>query len=228
MVGSVAGLLAVAVRSFLGTLLLFFLLGIAMAAVSYYLLSGLHWSYGLIAAIIALLECVIVGIFLSGKRAVTVTVVHGLRKHRFGSTVVHLVFGRLLGISAEPAGERGGMLVRAVERLPLAQVEKRLNDTVRNIVNAPSGGGLTGWIRRRVQLRLVAAVRACTLARFREEAAQHGSIDLVKVQTDLGDRIDGLLIGKLHGGINLWTLCVLVALPVQILLVDFLVLSLMK
>src|SRR5262249_33960841 len=120
-IADAAGLLLVAVRSFLGTLLIMVLLGVALAAASYWLLSGPHWVYGLIAALIALLECTVVGVLLAGKRAIVMAMVHGLGKYQLGSTAVRLVFDRLLDCSAErEQGERGGWVTRSVERLPLA------------------------------------------------------------------------------------------------------------
>jgi hypothetical protein len=228
-VGDVAGLMLVAVRSFLLTLLLLLFLGVALAAASYYIFSGSHWVYGLIAALVALIECVVVGIMLGAKRAVIVAVLHGLRKYHLGGAAVRLIFGRLLGVSAEGThGERGGWATRTAERLPLAQAEQRLGNAIHYLVRAPTDSGLTGWLRRRVQIRLTDTVGKLTLARFREEHAQHGGVDLAKVQTDLGDRIDSLLIGKLRGGINLWMVIALVGLPFQILVTDYIVLALLK
>jgi hypothetical protein len=228
--GDVAGLLLVAVRSFLLTLLFMLLLGVVLAAASYWILSGPHRGYGAIAALVALIECLVVGIILAAKRAVAVTLVHGLHKYQIASAAVRLIFDRLLGVSAERThGERGGWTTRTVERLPLAQAEKRLDTAIHGIVNAPSdGGGPTGWLQRRVQTRLLGAVHKYTLARFREEQAQHGGVDLAKVQADLGDRIDGLLIGKLRGAINLWMVVALVGLPFQILATDYIALALLK
>ncbi|HEY7426825.1 MAG TPA: hypothetical protein VH682_21495 [Gemmataceae bacterium] len=229
-VGSVAGLLLAAVRSFLLTLLLMLLLGATLAAASYWILSGRHWVYGLIAALAALAECAIVGVILAAKRAVATTLVHGLRKSHIGSAAVRLIFDRLLGVSAEEThGERGGWATKTAERLPLAQAEKRLGDAIRQLIHAPATeGGLTGYVRRRLQARLLGLVHKLTLASFREEDARHGGVDLAKVQGDLGERIDGLLVGKLRGGVNLWTILVLVGLPVQILALSYVVLALLK
>ncbi|HWG43962.1 MAG TPA: hypothetical protein VN688_14385 [Gemmataceae bacterium] len=228
--GDVAGLMLVAIRSFLLTFLLFLLLGVVLAFASYYMLSAQNGVYGVIAALIALIECVVVGIVLGAKRAVVVAMLHGLHKYQLGSAAVRLIFGRLLGVSAEQAhGERGGWATRTAERLPLAQAEQRLDDAIHHLVQAPpAGSGLTGWLRCRVQIRLTNTVGKFTLARFREEHAQHGGVDLAKVQTNLGDRIDDLLIGKLRGGINLWTAIAVVGLPSQILVTDYIVLGLLK
>lgn len=229
-VGEVAGLLGVALRSWLCTLLLMLLLGVVLAGASYYLLAGLHWAYAGIAAAVALIECVVVGVVLATKRAIAAALLDGLRRLQLGRATLRLVFGRLLGVSAEQEhGERGGWVVRTVERLPLAQAEKSLDDAVCGIVNAPdTGGGPTSWLRRRIQNRLVGSVQKYTLAHFRDEDARHGGVDLAKVGTDLGERIDGLLVGKLRGSVNLWTAAVLIGLPTQILVTVYIVLALLK
>jgi hypothetical protein len=228
--GDVAGLLLVALRSFALTLLFLVLLGLALAAVSYYVLSGHSQLYGVLSALVAFIECVVVGVLLGGKRSIAVTLIHVLRKYQIGSNAVRLIFDRLLGVSAEQThGERGGWAVQTVERLPLAQAEQRLDDAVHHILQSTTKDrGVTGWLRCRVQTRLTDAVRKLTLARFREEDVQHGGVDLVKVQDDLGGRIDDVLVGKLRGGINLWTVLVLVVLPTQILAMDYIVLAFLK
>jgi hypothetical protein len=228
--GIVGGLLLVAVRSFVCTLLGLLALGVILAACSYFILAQRHPVYGVLAALVALLGCLAVGVVLGAKRAPVMALVHGLRKHRLGALSVRLIFERLLGVHAEQAfGERGGVVARAVERLPLAQAEKRLDEAVTELLDAPAqGGGLAGRIRRRLQNILLRAVRKYTLARFREEDAQHGGIDLVRVQAEMGERIDGLLIGKLKRGINLWTGLILVGLPVQVIALDYVVLALLK
>ena len=129
----------------------------------------------------------------------------------------------------EAHGERGGWVTRTVERLPLAQAEKRLEEAIREHSRASSeDSGPTDWLSRRVRTRLLGAVHEYTLARFRDENAQHGGVDLVKVQSDLGERIDAMLIGKLRGGINVWMIVILVGLPVQILALDYVVFALLK
>jgi hypothetical protein len=180
-VGKVVGrLLLVAFRSFLVTLVAFTALGLVLAALAGYWMSRTNAVYGVIAAVVAVLEGVAVGIILGGKRALVMALVEGLRTYRLGGAVVGLLFRRLLGVSA---GERGAWLARAAERVPLAQAEARLNGAVGAALAAPAeGDGPLGWGRRRLQARLVAAVGKYTLARFREEGAKEGGVDLVKVQ----------------------------------------------
>jgi uncharacterized membrane protein len=180
--------------------------------------------------VVALVEAVVVGTLLGGKRALVMALVHGLRTYRLGGAVVGLLFRRLLGVEAEaPAGERGAWLARAAERVPLAQAEARLNGAVEAVLAAPAeGGGPLGWGRRRLQTRLVSAVGKYTLARFREEGAKEGGVDLVKVQAELATRVDDGLANKLARGVNVWTALALLALPAQVLAGVWVVLALLK
>ncbi len=227
---AVGRLLLVALRSFLVTVVAFTALGLVLAAVSWYWMSRTHAVYGLVAGVVALLEAVALGIILGGKRALVMALVEGLRTYRLGGTVVGLLFRRVLGASAEaPAGERGAWLARAAERVPLAQAEARLNGAVSTVLAAPGeGGGALGWGRRRLQARLVAAVGKYTLARFREEGAKEGGVDLVKVQAELATRVDNALADKLAHGVNLWTVLALVGLPAQVLAGVWVVLAFLK
>lgn len=106
----------------------------------------------------------------------------------------------------------GGAVARAAERLPLAQAEARLNEAVAVLLRASAdGGGLSGWVRRRVHGKLLSAVRQYTLARFRQEGAEHGGIDLLKVRADLGRNIDSFMMRKMRGIALRWTVAVVVA-----------------
>jgi hypothetical protein len=227
---AVGRLLLVAARSFLVTLLAFTALGLVLAAVCWYWMSRTHPVYGVIAAVVALLEAVVLGVILGGKRALVTALVRGLRRYRLGGTVVGLLFHRLLGASAEAtAGGAGAWLARAAERVPLAQAEARLSGAVSAVLAAPAeGGGLLGWGRRRLQTRLVGAVGKYTLARFREAGAKEGGVDLVKVQAELAAKVDDGLAGKLAHGVNLWTALALVALPAQVFATVWVVLALLK
>lgn len=228
--GDIAALLRVGVRSFVLTSLLMLLLGAVLAALSYWIFSGHHWVYGLIFALVALIECIVVGFVLAAKRAIAVTLNHGLRRYQLGGAAIRLIFDRLLGVTAEEAhGERGGWMTKTAERLPLAQAETRLQEAIRAHLHAPAvDGGASGWLRRRLQARLLGAIHKYTLARFRDEDAQHGGVDLVRVRDDLGERINGMLLSKLRGGINVWTAAVLIGLPVQVLALDYIVLAFLK
>lgn len=188
------GLAGVAVRSFLATLALLTLAGVALAAGSYYLLRE-YPVYGGLAAALAVVEGVAAGVLLGGRRAGLAALAHGLRTWRLGAAAVRLVFDRL------PVGTAA-----TVGRLPLAQAEAALATAIGGLIRSRAeGGGLSGWFRRMLQGRLAGLVQRVTLARFRQGGASAG-VDLASVRGDLEARIDDLLVAKLSGGLRLWTL----------------------
>ena len=206
-----ASLAWVALRSFMATLLVLTLAGGMLAGLSYYFLREHHWVYGAIAAAIALIESVTAGVVLGAKRAVVMAVAHGLSTLRLGQSFVHLIFERMLGVAGgEEFGERGGRIARRLERLPLAQAEALLSGAVRNITGDVEEGG---WLRQRIQVRLLGAVRKYTLVRFREEGAKHGGVDLLKMREELEQTVDDELVRKVRGGLQIWTALVVVGLP---------------
>jgi hypothetical protein len=211
--------------SFSSTLFLLSTAGVALAAVSAYFL----WDrpgYALVAAVIAVAEGVAAGVVLGTKRAVVMALAHGLGALRLGRSLVRLVFDRLLGVAeGREAGERGRMVARGLERLPLAQAEKLLREVVRGLVGEMEQGG---WLRRTIRGRLLALVETYTLAHFRAEAAASGGIDLLKVKEDLEERIDESLVKKVRGGLRLWTLLVIIGLPLVVAVQTYLAFALLK
>jgi hypothetical protein len=114
----------------------------------------------------------------------------------------------------EKVGERGTWAARQVECLPLAQAEQRLTEATRALIRAePNGGGPAGWLRRWLERKLLAHVKRLTLASFREEGAQEGGVDLLKVQARLEATIDEQVIARLRGTSKLWITLVIIGLP---------------
>jgi hypothetical protein len=218
-----AGLALVFLRSFVVTLLVVLAAGVLLAAASAYLL----WDYPVYASVTAacaVAESLATGVLLGGKRAVVMALAHGLRSLKLGRAVVGLVFEHALGVSSDQTvGDRGGTLTRAVERLPLAQAERRLTSAVSQLLGEPHGG----WLRRRLQARLLRAVQRYTLARFREDGARHGGVDLARVQTELEATVDDRLTARLRHGLNLWTLLVLFGLPAAVFAQTYILLALL-
>jgi hypothetical protein len=215
----------VAVRSFASTLFLVSAAGVALAAVSAYFLWD-HPVYALVAAVVAVAQGVAAGMVLGAKRAVVMALAHGLGALRLGRSLVRLVFDRLLGVAeGQEAGERGGRVARGLERLPLARAEKLLRGVVQGLLGETGEGG---WLRRTIRRRLLALVEKYTLARFREEAATSGGVDLLKVREDLEGRIDESLVRKVRGGLRLWTVLVIVCLPLAVAAQTYLVIALLK
>jgi hypothetical protein len=209
--GQLASLAGVALRSFVATVLVLTLAGGVLAGLSYYFLREHHAVYAVIAAAVALIESVTVGVVLGAKRALVMAVAQGLSTLRLGRSFVHLVFERMPDFTAvEGSGERGNRIARGLERLPLARAEALLSGAVRSVTGDPGEGG---WLRQGIQARLSGAVQRYTLVRFREEGANHGGIDLPKMREELGRTVDDELVRRVRGGLQLWTALTVVGLP---------------
>lgn len=202
-----------AFRAFAGTLLLFTATGLVLAATSYFWLKDNALYAGIFAGV-AFAEALAAGIFMGNKRAILSALATGIARAQLGSSVLALLFERLLQVSPEEEfGARGTRVAVALERMPLAQAEQRLARVVEQLAADPiSSSRLTGWFWRLLRRHLLWLVQTCTLAHFRQQDAQEGGVDLVKVQAELGPQIDKLLIRRLKSGLNLWTFGLLLAL----------------
>ena len=157
-----ASLAWVALRSFVGTMLVLTLAGFILAGLSYYFVCEDDWLYRVVAVALALIESVTIGFVLGAKRAVVLTLAHGLGSFRLGRSLVRLVFERMLGVAAEgdEVGQHAGQIARGLERLPLAQANDLLSGAVRGVTGDAAQGG---WLRRKIQGWLLEAVRKYTL-----------------------------------------------------------------
>jgi hypothetical protein len=201
----------IGLRSFVGTFVLVSLFGVVLAACSFFYLNQFHWIHGLLGAFLCLVEAVATGFFFGLKRAIALTLAHALGTLRLGAALVRFLFERLLGMAdGQELGERGGAMAKRIERLPLAQAEARLNSVVHQFTGDAEQAG---WLARKIQTRLLDAVRKFTLARFRAQEAKHGGIDLLQIRQELEPTIDDKLVEKVSGGLKLWTLIVFLGLP---------------
>jgi hypothetical protein len=216
----------VAVKSFFDTVFILTLAGVILAGASYYFLRDEYWAYGVIAAVVAVVEAVTTGVIFGGKRALVLAIAHGLRELRIGQALTRLVFERMLGVTqGETMGERGGRVTQGLERLPLARAEEMLTSAIRSITGDANQGG---WLRRRIQALLLQGVRKYTLARFREEDAQYGGVDLLKVKEELEQSVDDVLILKVTAGLRLWTALVIIGLPLVVAAQTYVIIALLR
>jgi hypothetical protein len=205
------GVVWIALRTFISTVVVLTFSGIILAGLSWFFLREHHWIYGTIAVLVALVESVTTGIVLGTKRGMVMAMAHGLGKLRLGRSLVSLVFDRMLGVAGgSQLDERGGKIVQTVERLPLAQAEKLLGTAVQGVMGDMEQRGRLG---RKIQTRVMEAIRTVTLARFRQEDTTTGGIDLSKVKEELERTVDDGLVRKVRGGLWLWTVLVIVLLP---------------
>lgn len=194
-------LVAVGLRSFALTLVGMVGLGLVLAAAAFWFASQATTLRGILATLAAMTISTALGFAVAGQRAIAIALLRGLREQKLGSNLAARLFDHLLAAgNAQPLGKRGGTVVRAVERLPLAQAEALLNNGVSALLRAPEqGGGPSGWLRRRLQGRLLRLVHVATLARFRDSGTDQGGIDLRRVRDDLANQIDARLIAKVRG-----------------------------
>jgi hypothetical protein len=224
--GQLASLTWVALRSFVGTMLILMLGGVILAGLSYYFVSKYDWAYGVMAAVLALVESVTIAIVLGAKRAVVLTLAEGLSALRLGRSLVGLIFERMLGVAAgNELDQSGGKIAQGLERLPLAQAQELLSSAVRTVTGDPAQGG---WLRRKIQEWLLEAVRKYTLARFREEGATHGGVNLLKVKGELERTVDDALVQKVRGTLRLWTALVSIGLPLAVVVQNWAVVMLLR
>lgn len=205
-------LLARALRAFVSTAVVMATGGVLGAAAAWEFAGPEPAWKGPVAGAAALLLFVGLGAFLATHRAVGAALGHALGELRVGSRLVAALFRQLLEVTEDdPHGARGTAVARAAERVPLAQAEQRVRGTVARLLSAPSdGGGLGGRLRRRLEATLMARIETLTLARFRDEDARAGGVDLVKVRDELSAHVDELIADHVRSALTRMT--VLVAL----------------
>jgi hypothetical protein len=196
----IAEALTPALASLFKTAALMLLLAVLLAVGAYLIASDGSILRGLLAVLIAFAACAAFGIPLSWKRAIFAGVLATARRQRVGSYLVTSVFDRLLGVSSEgEAGARGGRVVQSIERVPLNQAASKLRMAVIHQVRAaPQGGGLSGFLKRKIEAVLLSYIETFTLARFRDDAAAHGGIDLIKVRDELATTADNLIAERIE------------------------------
>lgn len=189
-----------ALKSLFATAALMFLVAIVLAAASYGIAADGSILRGLLASLVALGVSGFAGFTLAWKRALGSGILAVAEKQRAGSLLVHVVFDRMLGLKdGSEVGERGGQIVQRVERLPVNEAASKLRLAIIHQVRAtPQGGGIRGALRRAIEARLLSTLELITLARFRDEAAAQGSIDLLKVRDELAIAADTLIADKIR------------------------------
>ncbi|MDY0169536.1 MAG: hypothetical protein RBS80_23540 [Thermoguttaceae bacterium] len=209
-----AGLAWLALRVFIGTMVVTALGGVLLAGISCHFVRNEHWMYVVIAGLLVLVEAAVIGVVLGWKRAQVLTLAHGLGSLRLGRSLVRLVFGCMIEAVSNDGAEPGvGRLARGLERIPLARAQELLEAAIGSVLGS---GDQRGWLRQRVRQRLLQMVRKYTLTRFREEAAGRGGIDLVKVKEELEETLDDAVVQKLRKPLRFATALVIVGFPLVV------------
>jgi hypothetical protein len=185
-----APILGRAFKAFAGSLVASALLAVVVAIGCYLVAARDGVARGLVAAAIAIALFAIAGGMVAVKRAILAALLHGFEKLQLGARTMKLLFDVLL------RGDRGVAIQRAVERIPLPEAEARLRAAVDKLI---SDDAAAGFFRRRIRAAAIEKVALVTLARFRDENASYGAVDLVKVENELASRIDQLVVDAASG-----------------------------
>lgn len=186
-----------AIRAFASTVLGSFVLAILVCVACWWIAGAHSREHGLVAVVCGVMIFAVAGTFVAVKRMIVAALTSAVLTVHLGERTMKLLFERILALDAEAAhGERGALVARAAERLPLAAAEARLS-TATNVLlrDDPSAG----FVKRRIRAAAVERVSALTLAQFRQAGAKHGGVDLALVQAELAGRVDQLVIDALRG-----------------------------
>jgi hypothetical protein len=233
----VAELAVPAGATLMRTLLGLGLLAPALAYTAYRLAAPRSPAAALLVAVLVVVATAALAVPLAAKRALGRAIVIGIRRHQLGLPLLRLLFERLLGVVEGPAGaaradaaaagagaadahgERGGRLARTVERLPLRQAEEALRRVVEDWTRSGSGRG--GWLARRIEARLLAAISQLTVAHLRDHDARHGGVDLLRVRDELAAVVDERVSARVQGSVTTLTVTLLAALVAGAVLLGY-------
>ena len=203
-IGGIAKILGPTVGRALGvfvrTLVGMIFLGLVLVIGSFVYAAGVSALHGLLAALASIAICAVGGVMLSVKRAVTGALSHAIDELDLGPKGVDLLFAHLLDMGGDdPHGERGVAPARVAENLPLAAAEEKLEAAMVAALKAPDeGGGLGGYLRRKILASLLEKIESLTLAEFRSSHQTAGGVDLVVIRDRLGDGIDAGLTAMIQ------------------------------
>ncbi len=135
------------------------------------------------------------------KRAIGRAVLHGLGTLWLGRKLLSLVFDDLVRTDdAGAVGDRGTGAQRALERMPVAEVERKLKTVVARL----TGEG-DGFFARRLRTSLLVRVERYTLAELRAVGEHGGGVDLALARQKLKENVDQRLVAHARSALNTTT-----------------------
>lgn len=147
------------------------------------------WSDPVVASIlgiVAFIAMILAAAVFGFKRAVSVTCAHALRTTGLASLAINFIFQGLVLDASLTHGERGHLVTKAGERIPLRQCEDALKSRVDALLAQPrEKRGIRAWLLRATQTLLLKAIAKLTLAELRRDDSAHGGVDLHKVREKL-------------------------------------------
>jgi hypothetical protein len=148
---------------------------------------------GLLAATLCLVSGAIVTGVLVMKNGMLRGLLAAVERVSIGKKTLSLVFSKL-GVDESGANENRTGLLGTAERIPLAQAQAKLQTVVQSVLQERAEKtGFRAWISRKLMYALLERVEALTLARFRDENASSGGVNLLKVRDELGGSIDSMI-----------------------------------
>lgn len=237
--------LGTGIREFFRWLILIGIFGLGLAGISTALLAD-NFVYAALVFTITLAETVAIGIFLSGKRVIFRTVLSAIQDGKPIRKIVRKLFDQIiLGPDSEseiesentPEGESETKLNsrsksavgRTIEKIPFAEAERRMNEAVSGFLKSKQDSNrLRDRLKSRAERRLLKMIQKTTLARFRKQESETGEIDLKLVRAELEESVDTLIAQKAESAIRLWTIGVLIGLPIVVALQAWGALALLK
>jgi len=225
LVEGAGSLLGPAVKAMLKTTLGTIVLTALLAVLCVIVAARGSYLRGVIGALIAIALGLLVGVILIVKRTILSALASGVRKLSLGRRTLGALIQRMAGVKDDEAWkDRGGENVRKIERLPLAEAEARFRGAILSLTKETAEQrGFRGWVARKVQDRLLGYVETLTLARFRDESAREGGVDILRARDELSAQMDDMIVGavdklmmKLTAGLVLGALVLSLALSLGV------------
>lgn len=145
----------------------------------------------ILVAFIGLAALVAVTGLLAVKNAVAEGVLQAVRRAGLGKALVGALFGKLGVSPASAHGERGGLVGKALERVPLRDAAERLRGGVTSLIGERAGSsGVRAFLARALMKRALSFIEVWSLERFRQQSATHGGVDLERVRDELASVAD--------------------------------------
>ena len=137
---------------------------------------------------------VIVSGFLALKSGILAGIGAAVTQGRLAGRLVGLIFARL-GVGEDSIhGERGGVITKTAERVPLRVAEQRVSAAVSELLQERAQQtGVRAWFARRLLSSVLARVQGLTLVRFRDYQARYDGVDLALLREELAGSVDRLI-----------------------------------
>ncbi len=217
----VLGLLGPALKTFLKTALLMVVAGIGGATIAAFgvaqssMAAGAKVGFGIAAVALIVLAWAVVGVKVAGLRAAARAVEEAVRRFGLARKLGEATVDRMEGLARLSRGGAAegraaavaGTAVATVEDVPLARAEGYLRSAIDSLLGEGlPGGGLKGWLLRRVRAVVLGKVGTVMLSSFRKEAKEGGGagggIDIRKVAGAVATRIDDLAVDLVKGQVR--------------------------